>query len=227
MTIGKLPVTTVGSNVIIAGAADGIVNVYDASTDEWSTATSSALHEEAGATTVGNQAVFAGGYTDAGGTSDAIDVYTDEAPSAVLSGGVAGQGGGTVSVVLKNTGDARVAKGYTIQVYAVPPGQYHGAILLGSQFVEGGVAEGATTDYEIPIAIPAGTAAGRYHLVAMLKIGDAVLIPFAGATQDFTISDSNAAKAANAVVRPTFSTNAMTTVSPHDAWLADAAGILA
>ena len=44
------------------------------------------------------------------------------------------------SVVLTNSGDADLTGPYTVQVYAIPPGQYHNAVLVGSQAVNGTLA---------------------------------------------------------------------------------------
>ena len=87
-----LTATTVGNKAMFAGGFTGppgavpsnVVDIYDADAPEgsrWSTHTLSQARGIVAATTVGNRAIFAGGYIDSTeGYSDVVDIYDAEAP---------------------------------------------------------------------------------------------------------------------------------------------------
>jgi hypothetical protein len=208
----------------LGGSAD--IEVYDASTGLWSATPLSQPRGLLAAVRIGNQAIFAGGIAAALTPSDDVDIFTDTSPAPLIDGGTAGHAMGRALAILRNSGDADFTGPYTIQVYAIPPGQYHNAVLVGSQAVNGDLAAGDSLRFSIPISIPQNAPAGTYHLVAMVKAADGTLTPFAGATEDFTIKSSTDPKPAAAIARPIFSTTAITALSPDYAWLADAADVL-
>src|SRR5207245_2914860 len=90
-------VTTVGDQVLFAGGYTGVlgvidpgdsdvVAVYDAATRAWSVTNPSRPRRAMGATSVGTDAIFAGGDVNYAGVVHTVDVYTDTAPTPVLSG---------------------------------------------------------------------------------------------------------------------------------------------
>jgi kelch-like protein 20 len=227
----ELSAFVLGNKAFFAGELSGIVDVYDAMTGIWSTISESQARNNLAVGSVGTMGFLAGGDDASGETSSLVDVFDDETPTVVPDGTVNGRASERASIVLQNSGDANFAGPYTVQVYAIPPGQYHGAVLVGSQVVNGALAAGDSLRFSIPIGNLANAPAGTYHLVAMVKAADGTLTPFAGATQDFTIKSSAnakpaAAKSAPAIVRPTFSTIPITTLSPDNAWLTDMADVL-
>jgi hypothetical protein len=98
----EMSVATVGSRILFAGGVTGscfrpsacgtsnAVDLYDASTNQWSVATLSSRRIRMAAVTVGDKAVFAGGLpTYQGGASAAVDIYdgpTGSWSTATLSG---------------------------------------------------------------------------------------------------------------------------------------------
>jgi hypothetical protein len=204
----------------------GTTAVYDLATGEWSTIGPGGRPD---GTTVGNKAMFAG--TNAGidfQGSGGVDVYTDTAPVAVLDGGVAGRRRNKAVVILQNSGDADLTGPYTVQIYAIPPGQYHNAVLIGSQAVNSNLAAGDSLRFSIPINL-ASAPAGTYHLVAMVKAADGTLTPFAGATQNFTIAPSaSATPAAKSVaqIRPALVPDSTIQPDAKNTWLTDSPSVL-
>jgi hypothetical protein len=227
-----------GSNVVFSVAnlkTNGVplgtttAAVYDVSTGIWTTVGPGGGPD---ATATGSKAMFAGSGGYGVDPTNTVDVYSDTNPSPELDGGIAARAKGRAAVVLQNSGDADFSGPYTVQVYAIPPGQYHGAVLLGSQAVNSDLAAEDSLRFSIPISIPANAANGAYHLVAMVKTAGGTLTPFAGATEDFAIrSSANAqvasAKSAPVLNRPIFSTIAISADSSDDTLLADFAGVLA
>jgi hypothetical protein len=232
-------VTSIGQRVILAGGNDSegnssnLVESYDNVSGTWTAQPPlSVARTEFASATVGGQLLIAGGATttDSADTLNTVDVYQDNAPVPLFDGGVAGRANGKATAVITNSGDADFAAPYTVQVYAIPPRQYHGAVLVGSQAISSSLVAGASLRLSVPISIPPNAPAGTYHLVAMVRAADGTLTPFAGATEDFTVKSSakghRAAAKPAALARPIFSTNAITTLSPNNAWLVDAAGLL-
>ena len=92
-----LAATTVGSKAIFAGGCDSLpsfidavysdaVDIYDADTDRWTTATLSTPRAHLAATSVGGKAFFAGGHDqDASDVVDIYDTVTDTWTTASLS----------------------------------------------------------------------------------------------------------------------------------------------
>ena len=54
-----------------------MVDIYDDATGQWSTATLAEARCSLAATTLGTQALFAGGCTVGNGKSDLVDLYDD------------------------------------------------------------------------------------------------------------------------------------------------------
>ncbi len=111
----KPAITVVGTKALIAigdiyDSTSDIVDVYDVTTGGWSVTHLAIARGELSAVTLGNHAYFAGGLTGALTPSlkqyDAVDIYTDTAPSAFLSGGLSGDIGHRDQVTIINTGDA-------------------------------------------------------------------------------------------------------------------------
>jgi hypothetical protein len=83
----SLAATSVGNLAIFAGGGNA-VDIYNAVTGKWSTATLSQGRSDLAATTVGNLAMFAGGYTG-GGVSNVVDIY-DASNGQWSTGAIAG-----------------------------------------------------------------------------------------------------------------------------------------
>src|SRR5207302_5270723 len=109
--------------------------------------------------------IFAGGDVNYGGVVDTVDVYTDTAPTPVLSGTITAHRG-TATVTVTNTGDADYGGPYAVQVYAAPPHRLKEAVLLGSVTLDRHLAAGASVRVAVPLSVPDGVAAGTYHYVA-------------------------------------------------------------
>ena len=84
---------TVGNEAIFAGGeansgASNVVDIYNSSTGQWSTATLSVPRGYLAATVVGTKAIFAGGRTNSGDPSNVVDIYdssTGQWSTAALS----------------------------------------------------------------------------------------------------------------------------------------------
>jgi hypothetical protein len=213
--------TSVGTKAIFAGGISSQiagasvfddVDVFDATNNGWTTTHLALARGSISAASADAKAVFAGGEVDYLSAVNAVDTFTDETPSAVMAGGVAGRSHGHAMVILSNTGDAAYAGNYTVQVYAIPPRQYHGAVLLGSQAISNPLAAGDSIRLSVPLSLPANMPAGTYHLVAMAKASDGTLTPFAGGTATFTVpAHASSSRAAPPAVRlASFSTTPIT-----------------
>jgi hypothetical protein len=221
--VGAGAVASVGNDVLFTDNSD--VDTYNVSTGQWYSNNLSDGHALGAVVTVGNVAIFAGGEAPQNSSTTAVDIFTDTAPAAEISGGVVGHSKGRTTVTLSNTGDSTLPGNYTVQIYAIPPRQYHGAVLLGSQLVNSPLAAGDSLRFSTPISL-ASAPAGTYHLVAMVKAADGTLTPFAGATEDFTIGES---VLATATVKPATVLPAATAAmlpSMTNTWLADDTSIL-
>jgi hypothetical protein len=120
-------VSVVGSKVIFAGQYSRYnetgysVEVYDTAKGSWSSSTLSLGRDSLAATTIGTRAIFAGGKThDRSGESDAVDIYTDTTPAPVLDGLLSQPVAKRIDVTVRNTGDAPLRAGATINLYAAP-----------------------------------------------------------------------------------------------------------
>jgi hypothetical protein len=166
---------------------------YDFSTGTWSTSPLTGVDRSGLAfATADDTALLAGGVpVSPSGASESsqVDLFQDQNPVAVLAGGVQGRSNGKATVLLQNVGDAALAGSYTVNVYAVPPGRFQGGILLGSENVSSPLQAGNTITLYPSISVPAGAAAGSYHLVAMVQTGG-TLIPFAGGFSTLVIKPS-------------------------------------
>ena len=225
---GLIPaLTTVGSKVLIGGGGDGytfpgpsqrddtdIVDVYDAATGLWSTTNLSVSRGSVGAATVGNQALFAGGIInkvpwfaplppDRGPEQrfNTVDIFTDLSPSPVLSGGLTGHIGSRDSVTVINTGDADLAPGYTIQLYATTDRTLNGAILVGSRTVQSPLAAGASSPIRVRTVLPKGAPAGTYHLLAAVRDAGGNITPIAIEEETFRLRGSHPAAAKPSAAR--------------------------
>ena len=224
--------TTLGSKIITlanntADSTQGIA-VFDADSNTWSYQAMPDYRNDMAATSAGSVALLAGGDPQYEVASNAVDLFTDESTAVELSGGVAARARGKSTVVLQNSGDADFAGPYTVQIYAIPPRQYHNAVLVGSQAVNSTLAAGETQHFSIPNNL-ANAPAGTYPLVAMVKAADGTLTPFAGATQNFTVGQSPSATPAvksPAQIRPALTPDSTTQPGASDPWLTDSASIL-
>lgn len=189
-------VTTVGSKLLIAGSGAGllqqkndVVDVYDVSTDAWSTTNLSASRGGIGAATAGTHAVFGGGVSGVPHPVlyDNVDIYTDAQPAAVLSGAVTGSIGHHDHVTVINSGDADLTAGYTVQLYASTDRTLHGAILVGSMAVSSTLTAGTTSLFNIRTRIPRGAPAGKYHLLAAVKDTAGNITPIAAEESVFRV----------------------------------------
>jgi hypothetical protein len=86
-------VAVIGTKAIFASGGAGLVNIYDASVDAWSTAP--VASNDLAITALGPTAFIAGGNAK-------VDLYTDTAPSAVLNGFVTGAVGRKNAVTISN-----------------------------------------------------------------------------------------------------------------------------
>ena len=145
------------------------------------------------ATVVGNQALFAGGAIDPAPVGleftpqSAVDIYTDSAPAPVLSGGLTGAIGHRDKVVVLNTGDADLASGYTVQLYASTDRTLNGAILVGTKNASSSLAAGASFAFNVRTRIPRGTLAGKYYLLAAVKDSAGNITPIAAKESVFRV----------------------------------------
>jgi hypothetical protein len=217
-----------GRSVFFEGDPEGVVDVLDTSNMSWSTFTESVPRNYVSVATLGNEAMLAGGLEPSGAPSAAVDIITNTAATPVFTGTVIGRAAGKASVLLTNSGDADLTGPYTVQIYAIPPGQYHNAVLVGSQAVNSTLAAGDSLRFSIPISL-ASAPAGTYHLVAMVKAADGNLTPFAGATQNFTIGQSASATPAvkpTAQIRPSLNAAPAAQSDAPDTWLSSADEVL-
>ncbi|HUY31344.1 MAG TPA: hypothetical protein VMV69_01080 [Pirellulales bacterium] len=131
-----LEATAVGTDAIFAGGytlptnpmedvnTSNVVDIYDASTNQWSTAALSQARFGLEAATVGNQAMFAGGiYNQTEPITNAIDIFSF--PASVSNVTSAGTTGGTTAITYALTGTTSTA---AVQVqYSVNGGPWHNA----------------------------------------------------------------------------------------------------
>jgi hypothetical protein len=224
------PPVAVGENLIFPQAITAGSAIYNIASGEWSSSPFSLVRSDTADLALGNEAFVAGGNTGDYGipiANASVDIYTDSSPTAVFSGGVAARAKNKATVVLQNSGDADLTGPYTVQVYAIPPGQYHNAILIGSQAMNSPLAAGDSLRFSIPIRL-ASAPAGTYHLVAMVRAADGALTPFAGATQNFTIGQSPSATPAKptAQIRPSLNAAPAAQSDAPDTWLSSADEVL-
>jgi hypothetical protein len=184
--------TAVGAKGIFAGggATNDLVDVYDSATGNLSSADALVVGRSSiAATTVGTHAIFAGGDLPSGppDSSAAVDVFTDTSTSPVLSGSLTGKPGRNASVIAFNTGDADLAAGYTVKLYASADRTLNGATLLGSTTVQSPLAAGSSAQVSVPSKLPAGIAPGSYHLLAAVADSDGNLTPIAAEDATFHV----------------------------------------
>ncbi len=221
---------TVGTKIIFASGPffpgglpvyANVVNVYDSVTGQWSTAPISVPRGGISATTVGNQALFAGGAVDIIGPTQAftpqsaVDIFTDTAPSPVLSGGLTGNIGHRNQVTIINTGDAALAGPYGIRLYASLDRTLNGAILVGTRGVTTPLPAGSSATFGVRTILPKDTPAGTYHLLAAISDGTGHLTPIAAEDATFRVGRKQVAAPANA--RPAKSMAGAFTRASHSA----------
>jgi hypothetical protein len=132
------------------------VEVYNGATNQWFAPTP--FDNWGSPAAVGTQLVFA---SDATG-----HVYTDLAPTPVLCGYLTGQPGGVVSVTLQDSGDAALAPGATVAVYASKDRTLARALLLGSTTLPTSLPAGESVQVNVATTIPAGADLSNFHLLA-------------------------------------------------------------
>ena len=191
--------TSVGKKVVLGAMrnifATGSVAVLDLSTGQ--TALTHLANNDDGLETTtnsfGSRAYFAGGeYILLGGgtkaPSTSIDIFTDTTPTAVLSGGLTGSPGHTVTVQLFNTGDAPLASRATLKIYAtLTRGVIDGtSTLLGTQSLRTPLAATDNRTLRLRTTLPGTLSAGDYYLVAAVDDGRTVT-PVASADTPFKV----------------------------------------
>ena len=188
--------TSIGSKALFAGDANDIVSVYDATTNGWSTTNLGQANFRPVGTSVGNHALFAGGSisdTQAIVPTDAVDIFTDTNPTAVLSGRLTGGIGHRDMVTVVNTGDADLAGPYSINLYASTDRTLTGALLVGSRVVGVPLAIGASATFGIRTIPPKDLPAGTYHLLAAVRDAAGNITPIAAEDSTFRIGASKSA----------------------------------
>jgi hypothetical protein len=189
----------VGGKMIIFGQGalmDG-VTICDLTTGQTYTSTVAAGHSQTAAVVVGKQAIFAGGGTGTNlvGPSAAVDIYTDTAPTAVLSADLTGNFGGRDKITVINTGDADLSGQYTIKLYASADRTLNGAILVGTRDVASPIAAGASSPFIVRSVVPVGAPAGTYHLLATVTDSTGHETPVAAEDAVLTVRGARAATA--------------------------------
>ena len=204
---------SLGNKLILGGTQNGmgagLVKVLDLSTGQ-TASTRLANNDDRVATTTysfGNRAYFAGGeYILLGGgtkaPSTSIDIFTDTTPTAVLSGGLTGRPGHTVTVQLFNTGDAPLVSGAVVKLYATQSrGMIDGSsILLGSKPTTSALAASDNRTLRVSTKIPGTMAGGSYYLVAAVDDGKTVT-PIASSETSYKITTKTTAAISRAFTR--------------------------
>ena len=186
----QLKAVAIGGKALFAGGQAQFVSIFDSSTGTWSSEPVSVFLDasELGVTTLGVTGYVAGGNT--------IDTYTDTTPSAALSGALNGHIASRDSVTIFNTGDADLAAGYTVQLYASSNRTLTGAILVGSLNVQSPLAALSTASFHLQSKMPDSAAAGNYHLLAVVKDATGKVTPIAAEVETFRIRVPKAFSAA-------------------------------
>jgi hypothetical protein len=184
-------VSVVGTKVLYASQNGGnaSVAVYNTATGRWSATRLSQSRQFLAPTSVGRQALFAGGDASASDNSDVatVDIFTDLAPTPVVTGYLTGRAGGTVSVTLYNTGDATLPAGGTLGVYASAGRTLRHAIPLGRFNLSDPLGAGASVQISVPTNVPTNLPKGDYHLLAALQEGHK-LTPIAATAETFSVA---------------------------------------
>ncbi len=168
---------SVGSKAIFAGGLtlggsirDSIADIYDTSTGHWSTAPFSVPRNNIATIGLGTQVFFAGGFGDGGGATSAVDIFTDDAPSGVLTGLITG-GSKAAYVTITNSGDAAIRNPFRVKVYASRGyGKGAGSRVVGDVSVQAPLEIGQSIRLKINFTTPLGTASGTYNLIASASI---------------------------------------------------------
>ena len=198
----SIAATSVGTKALFAGGFIGasysnVVDVYDANSASWSTTSLSEARFGIPAAAVGTKAVFAGGSLSPRegliAPLDTVDIFTDTAPSAVLSGGLTGGIGHRDTVTVINSGDADLAGPYSINLYASTDRTLTGAILVGSRGVTSPLLAGASATFGVRTIQPKDLPAGTYHLLAAVRDAAGNITPIAAEDSTFRIGASKSA----------------------------------
>ena len=190
---------SLGTKVIFAGGGGTtgtLVETYDFQTAEFAVDQLIIGRDSIAATTVGTQALFAGGATDLTHAVNTVDIFTDTSPSPVLSGGLTGNIGHRDQVTIINTGDADLAGPYGIQLYASLDRTLNGAILVGTRGVTTPLPAGASATFGVRTILPKDTPAGTYHLLATISDGTGHLTPIAAEDATIRVGGKQVAKPA-------------------------------
>ena len=165
-------VASLGSKAIFESSRSGKAAVYDTRSGKWSSAPFKFQKYEGSrfsvsVATAGRRAIFAGGQgIPSPSPSFAADIYTDPSPSPALSGDISGTVGQSVSIMLRNSGDAPLSGRYTIKVYTGPGRSRKNAVLIGSLKVGAPLMAGASSQFVMPTALSQGPHGLMNHLVA-------------------------------------------------------------
>jgi len=181
-----------GTKALLAGGVSGdqdanaaIVDVYDVATGRWATAPLSIARDGMDVVSIGKRAVFASG-TGNLGAQGAVDVYTDRSPRPVASGYL-GSGRTSVGVWVRNAGDAPLAAGTLVSVYATPSLAFgRSAVRVGKIRTTSPLKPGQFVRLVVPLDVPDGMAEGTYHLQATTGSGRSRAV-FAGHRRALTV----------------------------------------
>jgi len=181
-----------GAKALLAGGVAGeqganaaIVDVYDVATGRWATAPLSIARDGMSVASTGKHAVFASGAGNLG-AQGAVDVYTDRSPSPVTSGYV-GSGGKSIGVWVRNSGNAPLAAGTLVSVYATPSLPFgRSAVRVGKVRTTSPLEPGQFMRVVVPVNVPDGMAEGTYHLQATTGSGRSRAV-FAGHRRALTV----------------------------------------
>ncbi len=157
---------TLGTDAVIAGHNSNIVDIFDSTTEQWSTATVSADAYWGATAVLGNKAYLGGGASPDDGKN--VDVFTDSSPTFSLNGSFDRVGQNTLAVAVRNVGDAALPAGYTIQMTASNTRAFNSrSVLLGGTTLAAPVAGGSVSVVNIALTNPTqGLPPGSYDLIA-------------------------------------------------------------
>ena len=204
---GQSPVN-IGANIIFFRADSSTVDVFDSRAGAFLQSSLAGARSGFATAVNGASVIVAGGATgvteNSFTPSATVDIFTDTAPTPVLSGGLAGSANSRDIVTVLNTGDADLASGYTIQLYASPDRTLNNVTLLGSLNVASPLTAGNSAKFRIRSVISKGMPAGTYHLLAALQDSSGHITPIAAEDAIFRVhsSSANIAVARPSAARP-------------------------
>lgn len=189
-SVGTKAIFAGGSNIVIQGSS--AVSVFDSFSGQWSQTSLSVGRDYLAGTSSSGRAIFAGGMEHIGGNSvNAVDIFTDNTPIPVLSGGLSGNMGHRARVTVFNTGDADLTNTYSVNLYASTDRTLTGAVLVGSRGVISTLATGSSATFNIRTIKPKDLPAGKYHLLAAIADSAGNLTPITAEDSTFRVTGSS------------------------------------